>query len=185
MDKKLVKDLMVSVDSYPIIKKGSTLLDAILAMDKAQKNLQSDRQPYRAVLVIDEQNKIIGKIGQLTFLNALSLNVNYLGDLDRLDRLGVHSDSLSSLKENIKFFQADISDLCRRASHIKVEEVMHPITESIEEDAALIDAINKTCMWQTLSIPVSRNGEIVGLLRLSDIFAELTDQIRHMNGECE
>ncbi len=185
MDKKLVKDLMVSVKSYPVIKRGATLLDAILAMDKAQRNLPADRQPYRAVLVVNEQNKIIGKIGQLTFLNALSLNINFLGDLDKLDRLGVHSDSLSSLKENIKFFQADLSDLCRRAALIKVEEVMHPITECIDENAALIDAINKTCMWQTLSIPVSRNGEIIGLLRLSDLFVELTEQIKLMRGNCE
>jgi hypothetical protein len=62
---------------------------------------------------------------------------------------------------------------------------MHPITECIDENAALIDAINKTCMWQTLSIPVSRNGEIVGLLRLSDLFVELTEQIKLMRGNCE
>jgi len=176
---------MVSVKSYPVIKRGLTLLDAILAIDKAQRNLPIDRQPYRAVLVVDEQNKIIGKIGQLTFLNALSLNINFLGELEKLDRLGVHSDSLSSLKENIKFFQADLSDLCRRATLIKVEEVMHPITECIDENATLIDAINKTCMWQTLSIPVSRNGDIVGLLRLSDLFVELTEQIKLMRGNCE
>jgi hypothetical protein len=93
MNKKLVKDLMVSVESYPVIKRGSTLLDAILAMDKAQRNLPADRQPYRAVLVVDDWNKIIGKIGQLTFLNALSLNFNFFSELEKLDRLGVHSDS--------------------------------------------------------------------------------------------
>ncbi len=185
MDKKLVKDLMVSVKSYPVIKRGATLLDAILAIDKAQQNLPADRQPYRAVLVVDEREKIIGKIGQLTFLNALSMNANFSAELDNLDRFGVTSDSLSSLKENIKFFQADISDLCRRAALIKVEDVMHPITESIDENSALIEAINKTCMWQTLSIPVSRDGEIVGLLRLSDLFTEMTEQIKTMQGNCE
>ena len=178
MDSKMVKDLMVPLDDYAVISRESTLLDAIIALDQAQKNLPAGRQPYRAVLVVDDKKKVVGKIGQLAFLKALEPKYNMLGDLSRLSRAGLSSTFISSMMENFQFFQENLNDLCRRAIYIKAKDVMHPITESIEENASLHEAIHKIIMHQTLSLLVTRSDRMVGLLRLSDLFDEVAKQMK-------
>lgn len=53
MNAKTVKDLMVPLDNYAVVPEDATLLDAIAALEKSQKNLPTGRQPHRAVLVVD------------------------------------------------------------------------------------------------------------------------------------
>jgi CBS domain-containing protein len=178
MDSKIVKDLMVPLDDYAVVSPESTLLEAIVALDQAQKSLPVGRQPHRAVLVADDKKKVVGKIGQLAFLKALEPKYNMLGDLSRLSRAGLSPTFISSMMENFQFFQENLNDLCRRAAYVKAKDVMHPVTESIEENASLHEAIHKIIMNQTLSLLVTRGDKMVGLLRLSDLFDEVAKQMK-------
>ena len=54
---------------------------------------------------------------------------------------------------------------------------MVPIGESIDEDALLTEAIHQMVLMHALSIPVTRHGEVVGILRQSDVFEEVADII--------
>jgi CBS-domain-containing membrane protein len=180
MDRKCVKDLMVPLDEYALIYQEDTLLDAILGLDEAQKRLPPGRQPYRAVLIVDDNNEIIGKIGQLCFMNALEPKYNVVSDLGTLSRAGVSSIFISSMMEHVRFFQDSLYALCRRALSTKVKDVMHPITESIDENMSLHEAIYRIVSFQTLSILVTRENKVVGLLRLSDLFEEITEQMKRL-----
>jgi len=178
MDKKCVKDLMVPLDEYAIISQEATLLDAIIALDDAQKSLPPGRQPHRAVLIVDESNRVIGKIGQLAFLKTLEPKYNALGDIGGLSKAGLSASFISSMMDHFRFFQDSLNYLCRRALTMKARDAMHPVTECIDENASLSEAIHKIVMYQTLSILVTRGTEIVGLLRLSDLFKEVSDQMK-------
>jgi len=170
MDKKIVKDLMVPLDEYPAVGEEATVLEAIEAIDRAQQKLPSGRQPYRAVLVVDRNNKIVGKLGQMAFLNALEPKYNVLGDVGRLARAGVSDKFISSIMEHYRFFQDNLNDLCHRAGALQVKDVMHSVTDSVDEQAPLGEAIHKIVLGQTLSILVTRGDDVVGLLRLADLF---------------
>lgn len=178
MDRKLVRDLMVPLEEYAVVDEDATLLDAVHALDEAQKHLPPGRQPYRAVLVTDKKGNIAGKLGQLVFLNALEPKYSVLGDLGRLARAGVSPELVSSMMEHFRFLQDSLPDLCQRASRIKVKDVMHPTKESIDESAPLSEAIHRMVLGQTLSILVTRGSDPVGLLRLSDLFDVVTDQMK-------
>lgn len=177
MENRSVKDLVVPLDEYPVVPEDANLLDAILALDEAQRKLPPGRQPYRAVLVIDANGKIIGKIGQLAFMKALEPKYSVLGDLRTLARAGVTAEFVSSMMDHYQFFQDSFADLCTRGRSLPVKDVMHPVTESVDENASLSDAAHKIVIWQTLSLLVTRGEEVVGLLRLSDLFEELTAQM--------
>jgi CBS domain-containing protein len=179
MDKKTVKDLMVPLDEYPLVRDNATLLDAALALDEALKNLPPGRQPYRAVLVTDKDGRVIGKIGQWIFLKALEPKYGVLGDLGKLARAGVSAEVIASMMEHYRLFQDNLSDSCRRASAMKVTDVMHPVAESIDETAPLSEAIHQLVIGQTLSVLVTRQGQITGLLRLSDLFDAITEYMKH------
>jgi predicted transcriptional regulator len=54
---------------------------------------------------------------------------------------------------------------------------MHPVEEHVEKDESLAEAIHKFLMWQCLSVLVTSGNEIVGILRLSDIYSEMENYI--------
>jgi predicted transcriptional regulator len=84
--------------------------------------------------------------------------------------------------EHYRFFQEDLRDLCSRSSRLLVKEVMRPVQQSIDENAALPEAIHKIVMWQTLFILVTRGAEVVGLLRLSDLFDAIAAELKAAAG---
>lgn len=175
MNSKFVKDVMLSVEEYPSVKKGTSLFDAILILDDAQKQIPKILQPYRAVLVVDENNIIIGKIGQLAFLKALEPRYSSLGDLQILSKAGISSEMIDSMVNHLSFWNDSLEEICQRGKKIRVEEVMHPASENIDENATLAEAMHKIVMSQALSTLVTRGNEIVGILRLSDLFSEITN----------
>ncbi len=178
MEIKKVKDLMVPLDEYAVVSETASLLEAIEALDEAQKRLPEGKQPYRAVLVARKDGKIIGKIGQLAFLKALEPKYNVLADMEKLVRANVSSELVSSMLEHYRFFQSELNDLCWRAKSLAVRDVMSPLSDSIDETAPLREAISRIVIQQELSLLVSRGADIVGLVRVSDLFDEISKLIK-------
>jgi len=179
MKSKCVKELMVPLERYPVVSKDATLLEAVQLFERIQKMRDRKRQPYRAILVVDDDKKVIGKIGQLAFLRALEPQRNILGDMGKLAIAGVSADFINTMMNHFQFFQDSMADICRRARHILVKDVMVPIAEHIEEDATLGEAIYKIVALQTLSLMVTRGDQTVGLLRLCDVVQEIADEMKH------
>jgi len=173
---------MLSLREYAVVSEDDTLLDALLALDQAQINLPSDRQPHRAVLVKNKQGKIVGKLGHLGFLKALEPKYSILGDVGQLSKSGLSSEFIESMMENYRFWQEKPTEVRNRARHLKIKQVMKPVKENIDENSTLAEAVHQMVMWQTLSILVTKDNHVVGILRLSDLFAEVSDFVKSSTG---
>lgn len=169
---------MLPISEYAVVHLNDTVKDALLALDKAQNNLLPGQEPYRAVLVQDDRGNIAGKIGHLGFLKAFESKHGTSADINRLSRAGVASEIVDSMEDHVRFWQDDFALLCRRARNRKISEVMNPIVETISEDAPLIEAVHRLLASQTLSILVSGEKKITGLLRLSDVFTFIAQSIK-------
>lgn len=180
MELRSVKELMVPREQYAVVSVNATLLDAIQAMEEAQKRIDPGLQPFRAVLVENENGRIVGKLGQLAFLKALQPRRDILDDTGKLASAGVSEQVISSVMDHYRFFQDNLSDLCERASGMTVKDVMRPVSESIDENSSLAEAISKIIQWESLSVPVKRGNRVVGLLRLSDVYQEIADYMKHI-----
>ncbi len=178
MDNRCVKDLMLPLREYAVVSQEATVLEALRALDQAQANLSEGRQKHRAVLIVDEQQNVVGKLGHLGFLKALEPKYDKLGDLQMLSRSGMSEEFLSSMMKSLSMWQDSLSDICRRARSKKVKDVMRPVTENIDEDASLSEAIHKFLMYETLSLLVIRGTKVVGIIRLSDLFDEVARNIK-------
>ena len=81
-----VKDLMIPLAEYATVSQDATLFDAIQALKKAQAKFDQNRYPHRAILVYDEDKKVVGKLSQMDIIK--SLEPNYAEKLDvTLDNL--------------------------------------------------------------------------------------------------
>jgi hypothetical protein len=175
---KTIKEIMLSLSEYAVVSEDDTLLDALLALDRAQIKLPPNRQPHQAVLVKDKNGKIVGKLGHLGFLKALEPKYAVLGDVKRLSNSGLSSEFIESMMENYRFWQDKPTEVRNRARHLKIKLVMRPVEESIDEDSTLAEAIHSIVMWQTLSVLVTRDDKVIGILRLTDLFKEISNYIK-------
>ena len=169
MNAMRVKDLMIPLEEYPVVSEDVTLRDALMAIE-AEGDEADGRSRPRAVLIVDRNQKVVGKIDQLSVLMSLEPKYTLLGDMKLLARSGVSAEDVADMMDHYQLFQGDLEGACVRNRGLSVRDVMRPIEESVDEDASLTDAIHKIVVWQTLSILVKRDGCVVGLLRLSDLF---------------
>lgn len=174
---KQVKDIMLSLSAYAVVEEDATLLQALQALQESVAKLPSDRQPHRAVLVKNRRGEIIGKVHYFAFLRALIPDRKSMGSLSVLERAGVGDDLRDSSMRMLDLLTGDLVDICERARNVKVRDVYTSATVSILESAPLSDAIAMFLSHQTLSLLVRRRDETVGILRLSDLFDELSAQI--------
>ena len=108
------------------------------------------------------------------FLKALEPKYSVLGDVERLSQAGLSEEFVNSIMDNYRFWQDNLEDVCRRAQR-------HPGRAGDEagrgrastRTASLTEAIHLMVVWQTQSLLVTRGAKVVGILRLSDLFAEV------------
>lgn len=175
---KKAKDIMRPLEECAVVTDEATLADAIVALDEAQERLPAARSPHRAVLVQDDNGKIVGKLGYLGFLKALEPKYSNIGDVDRLSRAGVGTELMNFIMDSYRFWQDDLESVRQRAYHIKVKDVMVPVEDSIDVNTTVTEAMHHLIMKQSLSVVVMMKGVVVGMLRLSDLFEEVAEFIK-------
>ena len=177
MEKTSVKDLMVPLEEYATVSEEATLFEAVMALEQAQQDLDRTRYHYlhRAVLVYDKNKKIIGKISQLDVLRSLEPKYMEMGDQSTLSRAGFSPQFLKSMLGQHSLWDKPLKDVCGKAGKLKVKTFMYKPTEGeyIEERASLEEAMHLLVMGRHQSLLVTRGEDIVGILRLTDVFMEI------------
>jgi CBS domain-containing protein len=178
MKEKQVKDLMLSLDEYATISADSTIRDALIALDEAQLGLDDDRHHHRAVLVLDEKGRVAGKLSHWAIMRRLEPKFLKTQDLVRISQAGLTKEFIESLEAQFSGFTNTLALMCAEAAKTKARDAMVPVNESIDEEASIADAVHELVIHHVQSMVVTRDGEVVGILRLSDVFQEVAHLIR-------
>ena len=180
-----VKDLMVPFVEYICISEDATLYDAVLAMEEARvkhaaEKANASRYAHRAVLVCDKDNRVIGKLSQLDVLRSLEPKYSEIGDLKKVSGFGLTAEFMKAMMEKYELWKAPLDDLCRKAGGMKVGAIVaSPLEgEIIDVEASLNRAVHQLILGHHQSLLVTSKGNVVGILRLSDMFQEVSDRIK-------
>ena len=170
-----VKDLMVPLSEYATVSETATLYEAVLALEEAQEKYEDKhtRYSHRAILILDKGGQVVGKLSQLDVLRALEPKYKKMLEGKGLQRYGFTKEFEKSLLEDYHLFAGPLDDICRRAGEQSIKEFMYAPTEGeyVSEDASLDVAIHQLVIGRHQSLLVTRNDKIVGVLRLTDVFA--------------
>ena len=170
-----VKDLMVPLSEYATVSEDATLYDAVLALEEAQEKFEDKHTRYRhrAILILDKDGQVIGKVSQLDALRALEPKYQDMLDGKETHKLGISKQFMQSVLEDFNLFANPLDDICRKAGEQNVKIFMSTPTEGeyVAEDASLDIAIHQFVMGQHQSLLVTRDKKILGILRLTDVFA--------------
>lgn len=171
---------MVSLADYASVSQEATLYEAVLALDEAQKRLHRDRHPHRAVLVLNADGHVVGKLSQWDFIRALEPRYSDIVDFNSLVRFGFSTRFIRSMVQDQGLWQKPLDNLCERASRIKVKNVMYTPAEGeyVREDATLDEGIHQLVIGHHQSLLVTRDSKVVGVLRLSDVFSRVCEIMR-------
>lgn len=181
MESILVSEMMVPLENYATVSEDATLGEAVLALEKAQKDFDQHQYRHRAILVYDRKGKIVGKISQPDVLKALEPKYEGVRDFKELDdQFGVNAEYIRNLIEELGLLKNPAQDVCRKAAECKVKTIMQKPSkgEYVEESASLNEAIVQLLVGRHQSLLVTRGNEIVGILRLTDVFNKVTDMIK-------
>jgi len=167
-----IKDLMVPLEEYATVSVGATLYDAFLSLEQAQGDFDQSKYRHRAVLVLDDSGKVVGKISQINALSALEPKYLEMGSNTKIAQY-FSSKFIKNLQEQFSLLNAPLANVCQKAANLKVEEFMARPTEGeyIDIDATLDSAIHQLIMGHHQSLLVKAGHDVVGILRLTDVFA--------------
>lgn len=168
-----VKDLMVPLSEYATVPVGSTLFEAVLALEKAQEEFDHTKYRHRAVLILDKNNRVIGKLSHMDALRALEPKVDPSNEIKDLIQFGFSHRFVADLRRQERLKGAPLSDLYHKATQLKVEDFMRATAEDelIDHEASLDIAIHQLVLGKHLSLLVTRKEKVVGILRVADVFA--------------
>jgi CBS domain-containing protein len=179
-----VKDLMVPLSEYATVSEDATLYEAVLSLEEAQEKFEDKHTRYlhRAILVLDKDGNIVGKLGHLDVLRALEPKYKSMVQGEGSHRYGFTSQFMKSMMEDYQLFADPLEDICCKAGEQNVKEYMVAPTEGefVSQDASLDVAVHQLVLGHHQSLLVTRGGRITGILRLTDVFAA----IFHTMKEC-
>jgi hypothetical protein len=107
----LVKELMVPLSEYATVPEGSTLFDAVLALEKAQEEFDHTKYKHRGVLILDKDKRVIGKLGQLDVLRAFEPKDEIPGEFKNLSQFGFSPKFVHQRRKQRRLKAAPLKDL--------------------------------------------------------------------------
>lgn len=182
MKSKTVKEVMVPIDEYATVGEDATLIDAVMALEKAQLEFDQTRYRHRAILVLNKNNHIVGKISQHDVIKALEPHYQKIRshEQDALDRFGLSDFFTKAAMKEYSFWDKPLQNLCEKAVGQKVKDFMYMPSqgEFVEENATMDEAIHRLVIGKHHSLLVTRGKEIVGVLRLVDVFEMVFNELK-------
>ena len=180
MEKTIVKELMVSLEEYPVVSEEASVYEAVVALENAQKEFDKTRDRHRAVLVHDRKKRIVGKVSQWDLIKSLEPKYEGFGDIRSTSLSGLSPLLIKSMMESSRLWQGDLDIACSRVAGKKVKNIMYRPTEGekVEEDAVLGEALHTLIVGHHQSLLVTRGNRIVGILRLTDMFNLVCERIK-------
>jgi predicted transcriptional regulator len=169
-----VSELMVPLSEYANVPLSATLGEAVESLIRAQKNFSRSKYPHRAVLVVNENGDVVGKINQTNVLKALE--PKYFEELGIDGDMGIHRLSnyfLRSMVDKYNLFKEPFDESCKRAAALSIEKIMYSPkgNDFIDKNDTLGEAIHRLVLGCHQSLLVRDENKVIGILRLTDVFS--------------
>ena len=160
-EQRKIEALMIPLEDYPHIPYWFTLRQAMAIVQEATVKFEGSFEP-RAVLVFDEKYQLMG---------ILTLRDIIIG----LEPKFLQETSLIKMDPSLTVL---LGDFCgpkmKEQSQKPVSEVMSPIKVTVNASDPIAKALYLMIKENLGLIPVMQGGKVTGILRLSDLFDEIS-----------
>ncbi len=179
MENLTIRELMSPVEDFPRVSSETTFYDTLIALEKSQKDFKAGKSKQRILLVEDRDGTILGKVSPMDLIKGLEANYEKIEKPDTLYRWGL-SYVLESMKEDYRLWQKPLADLCRRSAELKVELFATKPSKGhmVSVDDSIDQAFHLFVMARHDSLFVMEKDKVVGLLRFSDVYRKISEELK-------
>lgn len=179
MKEVFVKDIMIPLSDYATVSEDASLMQALHSLEIQRDRFGPAPYRHRAVLVIDSDGQVVGKVSQLDILRALEPNYQRIGTDVNLSRFGFSRDFMNAIAKQYQLWEHSLESMRSIAERTKVTEVMYSLADhqKVSDNDSLLVANHQIVMGQHQSLLVTRGKtrDIIGILRSTDAFNALYD----------
>jgi CBS-domain-containing membrane protein len=162
--RKTAQDFMIPLEDYPHIPYWFSLRQAMAIVREASEKFGGGFEP-RAVLVFDEQYRLMG---------ILTLRDIIIG----LEPKFLQETGLIKMDPNLTILTGDLfGPGLKEASQKPVGEVMSAIQVTVNAADPITKPLYVMVQENLGLVPVMQGGKVAGMLRLSDIFGEISRMV--------
>ncbi len=169
-----LQELMVPLSEYATVSEDANILEAIKALEDAQKAFDPNRYRHRAVIVLDKEKRVVGKLSQHDIIMALEPKYKEAKERKKgaLDHLGFGSKFIESVTMQFDTWDKPLQNLYKKALDQKVKSFMYKPTagEYIKISATMNQTIHQLIVGKHHSLLVTNGSDIAGVVRLTDVF---------------
>ena len=184
MEKELtVGQVMAPIEEYNTVAAEAPLCDALFILKANLKKIESGEKGrfHKTLFAVDPSGQIIGKLSIFDLIRGLvperakepAVSRTFYRSLSER-QLNV-ADEIGKIKERFDWLDHTFLDLVKAETQKKVKEVMSPIHPLLEEGDTLNKAVYVMFKENIRQPLVVRDGRIVGVINIMDIFPVLLD----------
>lgn len=171
-----VKDIMVPVSEYATVYEDATLYEALLVLEKSKILFQQNKDRHKAILIKSRaDDSVVGKMGQLDVIRVLEPKYETIFQQTPLSKFGLGREFMEIMMDHYKLWDESLGTICRSMGRKKVSDLMYTPTEGecVNVNDNLSKGVHQLVMGHHQGLLVMDGTDIVGVLRLSDVFDEV------------
>ncbi len=183
MESLKVKDIMVPTSEYNTISKDASLYEAIKVLGNAQAEFNQTKNKHRAILVLDSEDRVVGKLSQIDVLRGLEPGYRNVKPPTEIKHWALSKETITNMMKDLQLWQMPLKDICKKSGSIYVRDIMYTPAEGeyVSQQASLDEAIHQLVMGHHQSLLVVEDNNVTGILRLTDVFSSLIEIVN----QCE
>jgi CBS-domain-containing membrane protein len=159
----VIRDVVIPLGHYPQINENQTLREAIQTFMAFRDGTQ-ERLRYAGLLVVNDQNQLVGRLSLIDIMQGLVPHLVDATKVKKFEGKDTEYPNLAFLYEEKTFAE------CGENQQKSVKGLLQAIDFSLPADTHILKALVMMSHRNDFNVPVTENGNIVGLLCLEELF---------------
>lgn len=161
VNEKRIKDIMTPVGEYSTVDADCTVKDAVRVLANSFCPDEGGTHQGHRTVIVNDSGKPAGFLTYRALLTAIEPR------FVKVDQWAVPI-----------FWEGLFTERCREESKKKVRDIMTPIKLiMLDSEDTIMKAVHAMIKHKLSSLPVEKGGEVVGVVRINEIFQEISDLV--------
>ena len=159
----VIRDIIIPLDRYPHLNEKQTLQEAIQAFISFRAG-GTDGLCYAGLLVVNDENQLVGRLSLIDIMHGLAPRLVDPSRVGKFEGKETEYPNLAFLYEEKTFAE------CGKNQQKSIKPLLQSIDFSLPADTHILKALAMMSHRSDFHVPVTDNGNIIGILRLEEIF---------------
>lgn len=170
---KTTQEIMIPLHKYPQVPKWFTIRQAIQLIQTTKIEYNGHVSMPRAILVIDEENKIVGMIQRRDILRSLEPKSFFVRSVDHPKIFGEITPNLDLIEIAYDHF----FDRCFKQVEEPIWKYMSNIEYTVSYNDHLMKIIYLIDLTEMSIFPVVKEGEVIGVIGTFEVLNEIAKML--------